>query len=69
MLGKVENAMVRYKLTNLEQLNNFLTNIVSYIQSDGLGILHHTHRTADEKRELRNKRARKKRQANKNQEQ
>lgn len=65
MLGKIENAMVRYKLTNIEQLQRFLSTVVPYITAEGLGVYHHTHRTADEKRELRNKRDRKKRKASK----
>lgn len=60
MLGKIENAMVRYRLTNIEVLAIMLANVPTYLSSS-LDILHPTHKTAEEKRLLRNKRARKKR--------
>lgn len=58
MLGKIENARVRYGLTDDNAFRNFLNNTLDYIYSS-LGVLHHTHRTEEEKRIRRNARARK----------
>ena len=60
MLGKIENYVVRYKLKDLEQLQTLLSNVTKYM-SNGLNVLYYTHRTSEEKRITRNKKARKKR--------
>lgn len=60
MLGKIENAMVRYGLTDPASFQSFMANCYDYINGD-LGIFHPTHRTDEEKRLRRNKRARKQR--------
>lgn len=59
MLGHLENNRPRHKLTSLPRFARFLSRIVEYIyrrRDDAL--LYPTYRTADEKRDLRNKRAR-----------
>lgn len=58
MLGKIENNRLRYGLKDDEALQAFLSNTLEYMSSS-LGVLHHTYRTDEEKRLLRNKRARK----------
>lgn len=60
MVGKIENARVRYKLTDNQSLGNLLSNIINYMSSS-LDVLHPTHRTEEEKRVRRNARAKKKR--------
>lgn len=69
MLGKIENHQRLAKLHDLAALHLMLTNVVGYISKgkrlalDPEAALYPTHRTADEKRLLRNKRARKARAA------
>lgn len=61
MLGHIENNAPRNKLTNLTKLARWAYNLVTYIskyRAYPRTELHPSHRTADEKRELRNKRAR-----------
>lgn len=60
MLGKVENAQARSKLTDKEHLSLLLVNLISYLDSN-LNVLHPTHRSAEEKRLKRNAKAKKKR--------
>ena len=57
-LGKLENGRVRYGLTDDETFRTYLENTLAYIHSS-LGVLHHTHRTEEEKRLRRNAKARK----------
>jgi len=64
MLGHIENNMPRHKLTNMARLAAFLRAIPEYISRDWTDQpLHPTYRTEDEKRRLRNQRARRKRAA------
>lgn len=61
MLGHIENNSARHKLLRTTKLSAFLWGIIPYINNppmQGLGLLHPTHRTDEEKRLLRNKRAR-----------
>jgi hypothetical protein len=65
LLGKIENNHKRYGVKNLAA---FLTNAMAYLQAhetNRTGLLHPTHKTDDEKRVARNKRARLKRAAKK----
>jgi hypothetical protein len=60
MLGHIENNRARHKLVNVARLSKFMSNAVEYLyrkRSDDTP-LYPTHRTADEKRVLRNTRAR-----------
>lgn len=59
MLGIIENGRARYLLRDLPRLARVLRLIPEYIsRRRDDGFLYPTHRTTDEKRELRNKRAR-----------
>ena len=63
LLGKLENNYRRYGVVNLAA---FANGVASYLQrhtTNHTGLIHPTHRTDDEKRELKNKRARAKRAA------
>lgn len=65
MLGHIENNRPRHKLTSVARLSKFLGAVVEYLyrkRPDDTP-LYPTHRSADEKRELRNKRARRARAA------
>lgn len=65
LLGKVENNYKRYGVKNLAA---FLNGCSAYLQRHVInltGLLHPTHKSDDEKRELRNKRARTARAAKK----
>lgn len=58
LLGKVENNYKRYGVHNLAA---FLAGTAAYLQrhsTNQTGYLHNTHKDQDEKRELKNKRAR-----------
>lgn len=58
LLGKVENNYKRYGVTNLAA---FLAGTAAYLQrhtTNQTGLLHNTHKSEDEKRELRNAKAR-----------
>lgn len=58
LLGKIENNYKRYGVVNLSA---FLQGTAAYLQrhtTNHTGYLHPTHKDADERRELRNKRAR-----------
>lgn len=60
MLGHIENNRPRHRLTGIPRLTKFLSGVVPYLyrkRPDDTP-LYPTHRTADEKRERRNKRAR-----------
>lgn len=58
LLGKVENNYRRYGVS-LPMLRAMAPAVAAYIEKDySSNPLYHTHRTEDEKRELRNKRAR-----------
>ena len=64
MLGHIENNRPRYQLTSVPRMAGFLSKVLPYIAwnlSTHRGILYPTHRTEEEKRLLRNKRARTKR--------
>lgn len=69
MLGKIENHRRLARLTSDKDLSLFLSNVVGYLSKGAAmalrpdAVLYPTHRTADEKRLLRNKRARKARAA------
>lgn len=69
MLGKIENHRKIARLTKDRDLALFLSNVVSYISKGNAlamspdAILYPTHKTEDEKRDLRNKRARMRRAA------
>lgn len=66
--GKIKNAIARYGGGSRMDMVEFLQNLAKYIghyRDNPRPFLYHLHRTADEKRELRNKRARKKRAATK----
>jgi len=63
LLGKVENNYKRYGASNLAA---FLAGTAAYLQRHTInqtGLLHNTHKDEDERRELRNKRAREARAA------
>lgn len=58
LLGKVENNYKRYGVPNLAA---FCHGLASYLQTHAVnrtGLLHPTHKTEDEKREARNRKAR-----------
>lgn len=69
MLGKIENHRTLAGLKSDRDLTLFLSNVVGYISRGSAlamnpdATLYPTHRNADEKRLLRNKRARKRRAA------
>lgn len=69
MLGKIENHRKLARLTSDKDLSLFLANVISYLNKGAAKAyqpdapLYPTHRTADEKRLVRNKRARKARAA------
>lgn len=67
MLGHIENNRARNKLTTVRRLSTWAANIVQYIHAHQHPATprYPTHRDAEEKRELRNKRARKRRAATK----
>lgn len=61
MLGHLENNRPRHKLTNDTKFARFLSNVAGYLMRHRAyprSLLHPTHRTEDEKRVLRNERAR-----------
>lgn len=63
LLGKVENNYKRYGIKDMTQLARMLSNVASYLSMYPPHLvgdlpLHPTHKTEDEKRLLRNKRAR-----------
>ena len=55
LLGKIENSLVMNRITPT-RLSNILLNIPTYTNQD-LGVLHPTHRTAEEKKLRAKKRA------------
>lgn len=55
--GVIENFRARYGLTNTAEFSRFLTRLVPYLYKDHGDLMYPTHRTADEKRLLKNKRA------------
>lgn len=64
LLGKLENNRGRYGLAKDVDFFRFLAAIPQYLaegERSGLGILHNTHKTEDEKRLARNAAARKRR--------
>lgn len=64
MLGHIENNRARHRLTDVVRLTRFLSRLVEYVYRKRPDApLYPSHRTADEKRELRNKRARRARAA------
>lgn len=62
MLGHIENNRPRHKLMDVRRFSVFLSRVIPYINMNvGLprsGAIYPTHKTDDEKRLLRNKRAR-----------
>ena len=59
MLGHLENNRARNKLTSPTKFARFLANIASYLAARREDPVYYpTHRTPDEKRDLKNKRAR-----------
>jgi hypothetical protein len=65
VLGKIENSYKRYGVQNLAA---FLNGCAAYLQTHGTGqhgLLHPTHRNADEKRDRANAKARASRAAKK----
>lgn len=65
ILGKLENARAINGLQEQQAWENWLSNVAEYIKSARMGVLHPSHKTEDEKRLLRNKRAVKRRRVNK----
>ena len=65
MLGHIENNRPRHRLTSIARLSKFLAAVVEYLyrKRPEATPLYPTHRTADQKRELRNLRARRARAA------
>lgn len=64
MLGHLENNLPRHRLTDVRRLSGFLSNVIPYMAlniGQRTGLLYPTHKTDEEKRLLRNKRARLKR--------
>lgn len=61
VLGKVENGAVRYCVPNLVAFASGLGNYIRTHQVNVTGLIHPLYRTSEEKRLLRNKRARLKR--------
>lgn len=57
MLGVIENGASRYFLTSPAKLSVFLRNVVPYKFKEHTPILYPSHRSDEEKRLLRNKRA------------
>lgn len=59
MLGHLENNRARHLLTNDRRFSRFLAAVMGYLlQHRDDPVFYPTHKTADEKRELKNKRAR-----------
>lgn len=65
MLGKIENGLRIYKLTNIAKLARLLNTVIPYTASAGHGVLYPTFRTPEEKRIRANTKARKTRAAKK----
>lgn len=57
MLGKIENNRCIAQLSDKDLLNTFLSNVGEYLERS-TGVLHNTHKTDEEKRIRRNKKAR-----------
>lgn len=58
LLGKVENNAPRYGVRNIRAFCSGLAGYLLKHMTNVTGLLHHTYKTEDEKRLLRNKRAR-----------
>ena len=62
MLGHIENNRPRHKLMDVRRFSVFLSRVIPYMNYNAgmprTGTLHPAHKTDDEKRLLRNKRAR-----------
>lgn len=58
LLGKLENNYKRYGIPNLAAFTNGVASYLAKHAVNTTGYLHSTHKDDDEKRELRNKRAR-----------
>lgn len=65
LLGKIENNMARNGV-DYHRLEMIASNIAAYISTDWTDVLHPTHKTTEERRELSKKRAklRRKKRAN-----
>lgn len=48
MLGKIENNLARNRLTTV-RLNNFLTNLIVYIEKEYEDVVHPTYKTKEER--------------------
>ena len=59
LLGKLENARAINGLTDDALFEVYVSNLFKYIKENRLGIIHPTHRTEREKKELAKKRAKK----------
>ena len=59
-LGKVDNAAGRWGAKSMEypKIIEFLENMLEYYRQPGAGVVYPFHKTEDEKREARNKKAR-----------
>lgn len=57
MLGHIENNGARYFLTGIPKLSRFFKALLPYLHKDHGDVFYPTHKTAEEKRLLRNKRA------------
>lgn len=58
LLGKVENNAARFGVRNLAAFGHGVATYLSKHTTNITGLIHPLHKTADEKRELKNKRAR-----------
>lgn len=65
LLGKLENGRAINGLQDQEAWENWLSNVAEYIKGAKMDILHPSHKTEEEKRLLRNRRAVKRRRVNK----
>lgn len=58
LLGKIENARPQNGLVDDVKFATFLSNVAGYIQNAKMSVLHPSHKTEEQKRLLKNKRAR-----------
>lgn len=63
--GKIANAAARWgaKSSKYEDIIEYLLKVVQYLKQPGTGMMYPMHKTADEKRDARNKQARERRAA------
>lgn len=65
LLGKLENGRAINNLTDHTAWVQWLSNVAKYIEEAKMGVYHPSHKTEEEKRLLRNKKAVKRRRVNK----